>query len=168
MAFLPKEEVELLEADVTSVINKFPLDIPKKKNYLNILINIFLRYRTQNLNIQEITKLPLLEIGSNPKEVTLKQNRIKINFLEFKNIDNFFSQLDITNLDKYFTAISQSVVDTLDVIDFSKNSLEHRVSIAINEQQSKIFDLEGIFYTYINTSLVLDKNDMFMPGPDLA
>ena len=163
MAFLPKEEVELLEADVTSVINKFPLDIPKKKNYLNILINIFLRYRTQNLNIQEITKLPLLEIGSNPKEVTLKQNRIKINFLEFKNIDNFFSQLDITNLDKYFTAISQSVVDTLDVIDFSKNSLEHRVSIAINEQQSKIFDLEGIFYTYINTSLVLDKNDMFFP-----
>lgn len=164
LAFLSKEDVELLEQDVVSIINKFPLDAPKKKNYFNILINIFLRYRTQSSDVKDIVSLPLLEIGSNPKEITLKQNKIKYNFFEFKNLDSYFSESDLTNLDKYFNVISNSVEDAIYSIDFSRNSLEQRVSQAINSQKSKVLDFDGIFYSYINVSMSLDKNEMNFPA----
>ena len=51
LAFLPKEDVEIIEQDITNIINKFPLDTPKKRNYLNILLNVFLRYRTHSSEI---------------------------------------------------------------------------------------------------------------------
>ena len=163
LAFLSQEDVDLLEKDVVSIINKFPLDVPKKKNYLNILINIFLRYRTQSSDINDIVKMPLLEIGSNPKEITLRQNKTKINFLEFKNIIQYFSQSDLTNLEKYFHAINIHVADNIGTIEFSKNSLEQRVSKSINDIKEKVFDIDGIFYHYIRVSLEPDKNDLSFP-----
>ena len=164
LTFLSKDDVELVVEDVTSIINKFPLDAPKKKNYLNILLNVFLRYRINLMNeVSEIVKLPLLEIGSNPKEIVLKQNRTKINFLEFKNIDKFFVKSDLTNLDKFFREISFNLGTSARAIDFSKNSREQRMSHEINNFAEQIFDLEGFFYTYVDANLETDNDTYYLP-----
>lgn len=162
LTFLPKEDVELIENDFETIINKFPLDA-KKKNYLNILINIFLRYRTQINEPKDIVNKALFQIGLNPKEITIKQNKMKISALEFKNTDFYFTKTDLVFLDKFFNSISFSVTDSTNAIDFTKGSIEQRLSYAINEHPERIFDINGIFYSYINVSLETVKNEMVFP-----
>ena len=151
LTYLSYKDVEFIIEDINALLAKFNPD--KKKNYLHILANIFLRYRTQISDIDAIASQKIIE----PKEIVFKQDKEKIETIEVENIEQCFTTIDLSFFEKYFSAITYATPEHIPVIDFTRNSIEQNLSHAINSNDKKIGRLNAMRYV-LSSIPYPDKN----------
>ena len=159
--FLTEAEISIIISDINKLEVYFPLDNNKSKNYLNILVNVFMKYRVECLDISALSSYSLLTFGSDFISKVVGDKSSSFELIEFKTKLN--SDLEIISESRYkqfFQSIAFSTPELEKVDIISSNSPDFILNnILSSPSQSHDFG----FASYFQIHYVEKSKGNFLP-----
>ena len=82
--FFTEAEINIIISDVNNLELYFPLNDKKDtKNYLNILINVFIKYRVECTDISSLSSHPILTYGKDFSSSIVSDNNSSFEVINF-------------------------------------------------------------------------------------
>lgn len=156
--FLTEAEINLIISDINNLEIYFPLGKSKSKNYLNILVNVFMKYRVECLDISALSGYSLLNYGSDFNSNIVGDKSSSYEILEFKNkIDSDLTYISESSFKQFYQSIASSVpeLDKVDII--STDSPDYILNTTLSSA-SKSHDFGFASYFQINLKEKSKKN----------
>lgn len=161
--FLTEAEISFIISDINKLEVYFPLNDKKNpKNYLSILVNVFIKYRVECFSIEDLSNQAILSFGSDFTSKIISDHNSSVEIIDFAyKVKSDLSSINGKAIKSFFQNIASSTPD-IEKIDITSHDSTDTI---LNELLSTKKDSHDLgFSSYFKLNGLEDPNAKKKPS----